>query len=598
MKKLNFAALAKAMERLDDSDDGMGGRCGNWELRLGGYDTGYEIYFRGEPIGRVNYEFKEYELYDGDFISKEQIPEFLAAIDARRFNDVGEHDEEEFEDDEEPIMNESRKKIMWAINFRNMHTAVHGLFYGKDRKRVEKFADRLEVINCDDELEWDEQYMAMEELYESFPDIATLDEFNYRDIVDLPGGYEGIEDDDTIYRFVNRVSMDIYEESTGKRKVVKEGWCPGYKWAEMEDAVELTLEIRNRRELDELHSLLTQARAKWDDAQRWIDKLDAFYDSGERNWGLELKGKKELDTLYALIRAGALSFDDKVAVKWRKRLLKLYDEMDAQVEELKGDERFLDVSRKAVKESTADNDGVPRIYVGTYAKYNDGSLDGKWIDLPDYNTYEEFVAACRELHSDEKDPEFMVQDYENFPEKWYHEGGLPTEEEFAKINEFYLMDDDERAAYEAFVNYTDDDDLDHFREAYQGKFDSPQDFAYDFVEGIGWDGVGQDNIDRYFDYAAFGRELMYDYHIGDPDNTDAEGNPEDPDHYYDNDGYDMGEYESDTKVAEDYIDSLGGVEQLGKETAQRYFDYDEFGRELLINDYFEEDGYIFSRFYG
>lgn len=98
MKNINFTALAKAMERLDDSDDGMGGRCGNWELRLGGYDTGYEIYYRGAPIGRVNYELREYELYDEDFIPKDQIPEFLAAIEARRFKDVGQSFDENHTD--------------------------------------------------------------------------------------------------------------------------------------------------------------------------------------------------------------------------------------------------------------------------------------------------------------------------------------------------------------------------------------------------------------------------------------------------------------------------------------------------------------------
>ena len=103
MKNINFTALAKAMERLDDSDDGMSGRCGNWELGLGGYDTGYEIYYRGAPIGRVNYELREYELYDEDFIPKDQIPEFLAAIDARGFKDVGWHegDDDDYDDDED-----------------------------------------------------------------------------------------------------------------------------------------------------------------------------------------------------------------------------------------------------------------------------------------------------------------------------------------------------------------------------------------------------------------------------------------------------------------------------------------------------------------
>ena len=248
---------------------------------------------------------------------------------------------------------------------------------------------------------------------------------------------------------------------------------------------------------------------------------------------------------------------------------------------------------KRQNESDEGGSDHPRIYVGTYAKYNNGSIDGKWIDISEYNTYEEFVDACRELHSDEDDPEFMVQDYENFPRKWYHEGGLPTEEEFNKINDYYLMDDTEQRAYEAYVNYTDDDDIDNFHEAYEGQFDSASDFAYDLVDNLGWEGIGSDNLDMYFDYDSFGRDLMFDFHIGDEDNEDSEGNPEDPDHYYDNDGYDMGEYESDDQVARDYIDGLGGVDQLGPDTARNYFDYEAFGRDLCMNDYFEEDGFVF-----
>ena len=81
------------MDQIDDN--GSQGRCGNWKMDLGGYDTGYEISYRSEPIGRVNYELGEYELYDDDFIPKDQIPEFLAAIDARRFKDVGYHEQDD-----------------------------------------------------------------------------------------------------------------------------------------------------------------------------------------------------------------------------------------------------------------------------------------------------------------------------------------------------------------------------------------------------------------------------------------------------------------------------------------------------------------------
>ncbi len=56
-----------------------------------------------------------------------------------------------------------------------------------------------------------------------------------------------------------------------------------------------------------------------------------------------------------------------------------------------------------------------RVYVGTYAKYNGGSIFGQWLTLSDYADKEEFYTTCRELHNDEEDPEFMFQDFENIP---------------------------------------------------------------------------------------------------------------------------------------------------------------------------------------
>lgn len=57
-----------------------------------------------------------------------------------------------------------------------------------------------------------------------------------------------------------------------------------------------------------------------------------------------------------------------------------------------------------------------QIYVGTYAKYNEGSLFGKWMQLSDYSDLVEFYDACKELHKDEEDPELMFQDWEEIPE--------------------------------------------------------------------------------------------------------------------------------------------------------------------------------------
>mgnify|MGYP003640216506 FL=1 len=53
-----------------------------------------------------------------------------------------------------------------------------------------------------------------------------------------------------------------------------------------------------------------------------------------------------------------------------------------------------------------------QVYVGTYNKYNEGSIFGKWIDLSNYSHLNDFYKDIGELHKDEEDPEFMFQDYE------------------------------------------------------------------------------------------------------------------------------------------------------------------------------------------
>lgn len=50
-----------------------------------------------------------------------------------------------------------------------------------------------------------------------------------------------------------------------------------------------------------------------------------------------------------------------------------------------------------------------QVYVGTYHKYNCGSLHGAWIDLFDHDIYS-YCDTIKELHKDEHDPEYMVQD--------------------------------------------------------------------------------------------------------------------------------------------------------------------------------------------
>ena len=96
-------------------------------------------------------------------------------------------------------------------------------------------------------------------------------------------------------------------------------------------------------------------------------------------------------------------------------------------------------------------DGHPAVYVGTYAKYNDGSLFGMWVDLVKCGDYDTFMEVCHNLHADEEDPELMYQDYECFPSAWYSESGI-DEDTFDKIMEYADMDEDDMEAYEEFVD--------------------------------------------------------------------------------------------------------------------------------------------------
>lgn len=75
----------------------------------------------------------------------------------------------------------------------------------------------------------------------------------------------------------------------------------------------------------------------------------------------------------------------------------------------------------------------PRIYVGTWAKYNAGSLSGEWLALRDYDSYSELCEVMRAIHEDESDPEPMIQDCDDFPEGFSVVSGSLSEEEYNDI---------------------------------------------------------------------------------------------------------------------------------------------------------------------
>ena len=152
----------------------------------------------------------------------------------------------------------------------------------------------------------------------------------------------------------------------------------------------------------------------------------------------------------------------------------------------------------------------PAVYCGTYGKYNNGSIDGAWLDLEAFGSYDEFLEICALLHDDEDDPEFMFQDYQGFPREWFDESGL--EESFDNIVEYCKLDEDDREVFDAYYEWSGNADFAHFRERFMGKFDTEEDFAeYIVSECYDLDNMMGD-LSFYFDYERYARDLfMTDY---------------------------------------------------------------------------------------
>ena len=169
--------------------------------------------------------------------------------------------------------------------------------------------------------------------------------------------------------------------------------------------------------------------------------------------------------------------------------------------------------QEAVSEHKSGCDGEPSVYVGTYGKYNEGSLCGLWIDLSSFSDYDEFIDFCNAIHADEEDPELMAQDYEAFPRQWYNEGFM-SEEDFDHIQEYTeLCDKYDVDAVDDYMEFADE--LDNFEETYCGEWDSEEDFARHIVEECYDLEKLMGDLSRYFDYEAFGRDLfMWDYNMG------------------------------------------------------------------------------------
>jgi antirestriction protein len=151
-----------------------------------------------------------------------------------------------------------------------------------------------------------------------------------------------------------------------------------------------------------------------------------------------------------------------------------------------------------------------QIYVGTYKKYNEGNLDGEWVDLSIYDNKDDFYEYCAEIHEDEEDPEFMFQDTEGDLKYFVSESSIDD-----NLWEFLEESSDPEEEFQAFAAYAsylggECATYSDFQEAYQGEFDSEEDFAEHILEECGDLNSIPKHLRYYFDYEEYARDLFID----------------------------------------------------------------------------------------
>lgn len=146
---------------------------------------------------------------------------------------------------------------------------------------------------------------------------------------------------------------------------------------------------------------------------------------------------------------------------------------------------------------------MAKIYVGTYAKYNSGSIFGEWLDAEDYADKGEFIAACEALHKDESHPELMFQDYEGFPSDFYNESAIDS-----RLWDWLELDESDREIVEAWLSENslcNSEDLQSIVDSYTGQYDSWEDYAEQITNEC--HSIPK-YLEYYIDWEKMGRDMQ------------------------------------------------------------------------------------------
>lgn len=150
-----------------------------------------------------------------------------------------------------------------------------------------------------------------------------------------------------------------------------------------------------------------------------------------------------------------------------------------------------------------------KIYLTNLGKYNEGILQGEWLELP--VSQEELKEVFERIGINEEYEEYFITDYEcDFYEVGEYEN-LDTLNEIAeRIEE---LDEEESKVVKALMSelgYTLDEAIEKVNNGdyrIYSECNDMTDIAYEVVEECGYLNNVPENVARYFDYEAFGRDL-------------------------------------------------------------------------------------------
>lgn len=149
---------------------------------------------------------------------------------------------------------------------------------------------------------------------------------------------------------------------------------------------------------------------------------------------------------------------------------------------------------------------MAKVYVGTYEKYNNGSIAGAWVDLEQFDNIKGFLTHCAELHKDEADPELMFQDFEDFPRQYYGESYISPE-----LWDWLALDDFERDVVAAYQSGIDSNgSIGDAQDAFNGFYPDKMAWADQYIDDTGLLDSIPENLRCYFDTEKWLRDVEFE----------------------------------------------------------------------------------------